>query len=94
MITPEKKIYISRSENLGLGGIFLLEKNPLPVRAVGILNLTFNIEDERKDISFKFKVVHNGHSQKGFPGMGVEFIDMSQADEAVLEKIVAQIDNS
>lgn len=94
LITPQGKSYVLLSDNLSLNGVFLIRPDPLPPGTEGLLNMTLKIGETKKGISSKFRVVHNGASQLGFPGMGIEFIEMSDADKAILNEALEHKDNS
>ena len=91
--TMQGRSYISESENISMGGIFLVKDNPLPVDTRGSLSIKFDIEKVKKEISAKFRVTHNGLSQKGTPGMGIEFIDLSQEDKLVIKEVLDILQN-
>lgn len=80
--------YITQSENISMGGVFLVKDNPLPVNTRGTLAIKFDIATIKKEISSSFRVTHNALSQKGTPGMGVEFIDMSEDDKLILKEVL------
>jgi c-di-GMP-binding flagellar brake protein YcgR len=88
LITSEEKIYAAQSENLSMGGIFVVSQTPLAPGAQGLLNLTVNVEGLKKDVSTKFRVVHNQRSQNGSEGMGLEFLTLSEQDQAVLNQVI------
>ncbi len=88
MVTAQKESHVIVSENLSLGGIFLVSENPYPPGTEGLLVITFRKGGVRKDVSTTFRVVHNHPSQQGSRGMGVTFIDMTDESKNLLKKIV------
>ena len=90
LMTLQEKSYIAQSENLSLGGMFLLKDEPLPPGTQGLLSLTVETAGTKKDITTKFKVVHNKPSETGAPGMGVAFVDMYEEDRTLLETVLTE----
>ena len=87
VITEDGKTSISKSENLSVGGVFLITGSPLPPGTEAMLTMTIDTGEGRKDIYSKFKVVHNNSPQKWLPGMGVEFIDLPEETKAIIQKL-------
>jgi len=85
--TQDGKAFIAQSDNLSLGGIFLITGEPLAPGTEGVLTMMVNMGGEKKEISCRFKVVHNNGPQKWLPGMGVEFIDLSDEAKAIIPKL-------
>jgi len=88
VITDKGRSFVSESDNLSLGGIFLVLNDPLPIGSRGILSMVINTGTKKKEITSKFVVKHNEPPSKGLRGMGVEFIGMSDADRAVLKEMM------
>jgi c-di-GMP-binding flagellar brake protein YcgR len=93
LITPKERTYSSQSENVSLSGIFLVKEDPLPAGTQGLLSMRINTGEIKKIISSKFRVVHNGPSQDGLAGMGIEFIGMSEEDKTALKEVIEKIEN-
>ena len=87
VITEDGKSFISKSDNLSIGGVFLITEKPLPPGTEGVLSLMIDTGKGKKEISSKFKVVHNNSPQKWLTGMGVEFIDLSDEVKAIIPEL-------
>lgn len=69
---------VSRMETLGLGGMFLLTRQPPPIRSTVKLLLDLPVGEVRaRAVVRRVSPLH---------GMGVEFISMSQEDRARLNR--------
>lgn len=69
---------VSRVANLGLGGMFVLTREPAPLSSMIKLLLDVRLGEVRARA-----VVRRVHPLKG---MGIEFVSMSQEDRARLNK--------
>ena len=88
VLTPKEKIYVAHSDNLSLGGLFLVCNDPLSPGTYATLAMTIQNKDERKEITARFRVAHNGVSSQGLPGMGVEFMDLSVEAKKALQELI------
>ena len=85
----ENRAVIVKSENLSLGGVYLITDKVLPIGTQGQVILIVNKEDKKTCISAKFRVAHNQKSQEGFSGMGVAFTEIPRPEKKVLEDLIA-----
>ncbi len=91
LATVKGKFFVTQSENLGLGGVFLIHPDPLPPGTQGVLNLTIDIEGVKKNITLNFRVIHNEPSHQGSRRMGIEFIGISPENKGILEEFIEQL---
>ena len=91
LMTHTEQQFITDSENISTGGVFLVTDEPLAVGTCGYLKVLVALSDMRKEINSKFIVSHISQSDSGAEGMGVEFIDMPGDQKILLEELVGQI---
>ena len=87
VVAEDGKSFIAKSENLSLGGVFLITENPLTPGTEGVLRLMIDTGKVKKEISSKFRVVHNNSPQKWLSGMGVEFFDLSDEVKEIIQEL-------
>lgn len=68
-------------KNIGLGGVFL--QADVPYKAGTEIDIQFIVPDHTKPITIKCKVAWS-KTQPDVPGMGVEFISISDEDKDIL----------
>jgi PilZ domain-containing protein len=74
---------VSRLESLGLGGLFVLTREPVPLRSMVKVLLDLPLGEVRA-----LAVVRRILPKKG---MGIEFISMDQADRARLNRALVPL---
>ncbi len=83
----------NRVSNLSQGGLFIPTESPLPVQSELDLVLTLNDQEER--IRARGRVIWNYDIRKGtsrvIPGMGIKFVDLSDADRRRLKDFLATL---
>ncbi len=91
LVTRTEQQFITESENISTGGVFVVTDEPMPVGTCGLLKIMVGLSDMKKEIDSKFIVSHIAQSDYGKEGMGVEFIDMSGAHKVLLEELIGKI---
>jgi CheY-like chemotaxis protein len=86
--THASRQVIGQAKDLGEGGLLLETAGPISVGSV--LELEFYLPGTRSQVKVKAKVVRAGKTPEGAQQAGIEFIDLSQADqEAILDYVTA-----
>jgi Tfp pilus assembly protein PilZ len=93
LMTHTEQQFITDSENISTGGVFLVTDEPFAVGTCGYLKVLVGLSDMRKEINSKFIVSHITQPESGAEGMGVEFIDMPGDEKVLLEELIGQIRN-
>ena len=79
---------IGQAKDLGEKGLLLETSTAISVGSV--LELEFYLPGTRSQVKVKAKVVRAGKTPEGAPQAGIEFIDLSQADqEAILDYVTS-----
>lgn len=81
------------SSNLGTGGLFVRTENPLPEGERFFIKLQHPGASLpiRKECEVVWRRGKGAHANKGPPGMGVKFCDMTEKDHKVLKQYLADI---
>ncbi len=86
--THASRQVIGQAKDLGEKGLLLETSTAISVGSV--LELEFYLPGTRSQVKAKAKVVRAGKTSEGAPQAGVEFIDLSQADqEAILDYVTS-----
>jgi len=86
--THASRQVIGQAKDLGGKGLLLETSTAISVGSV--LELEFYLPGTRSQVKVKAKVVRAGKTADGAPQAGVEFIDLSQADqEAILDYVTS-----
>ncbi len=86
--THASRQVIGQAKDLGEKGLLLETSTAISVGSV--LELEFYLPGTRSQVKVKAKVVRAGKTPEGAPQAGVEFIDLSQADqEAILDYVTS-----
>ena len=82
--TSERELYLERSANLSLGGIYL--ENAIP-RALGsVIKLQFTLPGDSQPIQVRGEIVNVGETAKF--GMGIRFVDLPDAEQKRLAAFI------
>jgi len=86
--THASRQVIGQAKDLGEKGLLLETSTAISVGSV--LELEFYLPGTRSQVKVKAKVVRAGKTPEGAPQAGIEFIDLSQADqEAILDYVTS-----
>jgi len=86
--THASRQVIGQAKDLGERGLLLETSTAISVGSV--LELEFYLPGTRSQVKVKAKVVRAGKTPEGAPQAGIEFIDLSQADqEAILDYVTS-----
>jgi len=86
--THASRQVIGQAKDLGEKGLLLETSTAISVGSV--LELEFYLPGTRSQVKVKAKVVRAGKTSEGAPQAGVEFIDLSQADqESILDYVTS-----
>ena len=86
--THASRQVIGQAKDLGEKGLLLETSTAISVGSV--LELEFYLPGTRSQVKVKAKVVRAGKTKEGAPQAGIEFIDLSQADqEAILDYVTS-----
>jgi CheY-like chemotaxis protein len=86
--THASRQVIGQAKDLGERGLLLETSTAISVGSV--LELEFYLPGTRSQVKVKAKVVRAGKTPEGSPQAGIEFIDLSQADqEAILDYVTS-----
>jgi CheY-like chemotaxis protein len=86
--THASRQVIGQAKDLGEKGLLLETSSAISVGSV--LELEFYLPGTRSQVKVKAKVVRAGKTPEGAPQAGIEFIDLSQADqEAILDYVTS-----
>ena len=86
--THASRQVVGQAKDLGEKGLLLETSTAISVGSV--LELEFYLPGTRSQVKVKAKVVRAGKTPEGAPQAGIEFIDLSQADqEAILDYVTS-----
>jgi len=86
--THASRQVVGQAKDLGEKGLLLETSTAISVGSV--LELEFYLPGTRSQVKVKAKVVRAGKTKEGAPQAGIEFIDLSQADqEAILDYVTS-----
>ena len=91
LVTRTEQQFITESENICTGGVFVVTDEPMPVGTCGLLKIMVGLSDMKKELNAKFIVSHIAQSDDGSEGMGVEFVDMPRDERVLLEELIGQV---
>ena len=74
--------------NISSGGLFIKSLKPHPTGSM--IYLQIQLKDGKKLIEGLGKVVHVNHPSQANPGMGIEFINLDQNSQEVIDNIIAE----
>ena len=81
---------MEHASNLSTGGMFIRTDTPKPLGSM--VYLQFQLEQGEKLIEGMGRVVHVNPATSAAPGMGIEFVNLDDASEEVIDEIISARD--
>ena len=92
LVTEDEQSFIVKSENLSIGGVYIITEYDLPKGSEGHIILVINQNNEKRCLSAEYIVVHNRLSLNGLKGIGIEFTDISLENKRILRELIIFLD--
>jgi len=90
----DHQFFTGFSENISTGGLFIATYQTLPLGTTFQFSFSVPGVDRQFDCKCEVRWVreHDAESPHGVPGVGVNFLELSPADERILDAILSRVD--